>query len=326
MDIKKLAEEIIGGRRLTLKEECMGLIDTDLDELTSAADRIREKLTGNRADLCAIISGRLGRCPENCRFCSQSVWNHTGIDNHSFLDIDTILEDCEKYAKMGVDRYSIVTAGRLCEGEDLEKSIESYAALHEKFPEMVLCASQGLMTSEAYRRMKKAGVTMVHMNIETSKRYFPNVCTSHSYEEKLEAIGRAKEAGLDICCGGIIGMGETFEDRIDMALTIAGLHVQSIPLNALVPIKGTPFGNMPLLRNEDFLRTVAIFRFINPDAVIRIAAGRYRFENSGEALFHAGANAAITGHMLTTSGTGTEEDRKMLKEQGFRLKPSFFLP
>lgn len=319
MDVMMLADEIIGGKRLTEKEECMDLITADLDQLTRAADKIREKLTGNKADLCAIISGRLGHCPENCKFCSQSAYNHTGIDHHPFLDVDSILEDCDKYEKMGVDRYSIVTAGRLCEGEDLEKSLEAYSALHKRFPNMILCASQGLMTSEAYRRMKKAGVSMVHMNIETSKKYFPNVCTSHSYEEKLEAIGRAKEAGLDICCGGIIGMGETFEDRIEMALTIAGLHVQSIPLNALVPIKGTPFENMPLLSNEDFLRTVAIFRFINPDSVIRIAAGRYRFENAGAALFKAGANATITGHMLTTKGTGTEEDRKMLEDLHYKL-------
>lgn len=319
MDCSRLADEIIAGKRLKTREECLGLVDADLKELTEAADRIRESLTGNKADLCAIISGRLGHCPENCKFCSQSAWNHTGIDNHPFLDIETILEDCDMYEKLGVDRYSIVTAGRLCEGEDLERSIASYAALHKKFPDMILCASQGLMTSDAYRRMKEAGVSMVHMNIETSERYFPNVCTSHSYEEKLEAIQRAKDAGLQICCGGIIGMGETFEDRIDMALTIAGLDVQSIPLNALVPIKGTPFENMPLLTNEDFLRTVAIFRFINPDAVIRIAAGRYRFDRCGAALFRAGANAAITGHMLTTAGTGTEEDRKMLEEEGFEL-------
>ena len=167
--------------------------------------------------------------------------------------------------------------------------------------------------------MKAAGVERCHCNIETSRRYFPEVCTTHTYDDKIDNIRRAQEAGLDVCSGGIIGMGENWEDRIDMAVSLAELGIGSIPINVLRPIPGTPFEGMTAMSDEEVLRTVAIFRYINPTAWIRMAAGRGQFTEGGRELFESGANAAITGDMLTTTGTSMADDIEMFKKLGYEL-------
>ena len=161
---------------------------------------------------------------------------------------------------------------------------------------------------------------MYHENIETSEENFRNVCTTHTFEDKIKEIERIQDVGLDLCCGGIIGMGESWEDRINMALTISELGIRSIPINALIPVKGTPFGNLKAINKEDILRTIAIFRYINPTADIRIAAGRNYFEDGGKKLFESGVNAALTGDLLTTVGTSTNQDMKLFHEAGYVLK------
>jgi biotin synthase len=329
LTLEQLANEVIAGRRLRTVSAVLGkengtpnLLQAELGELAAGADRIRRALCGDKADLCAIVSGKSGRCGEDCKFCAQSRHNHAEVDAHGFLELDALLKDGKMDDARGVDRYSIVTAGRTLAGHDLDAAVRAYAALHEKFPEMKLCGSHGLMSREAFARLKEAGVEMVHCNIETSRRYFPSVCSTHTFDDKLRAIADAKALGLKICCGGIIGMGETWADRIEMALTTAELGVASIPINVLMPIPGTPFADRTKLSPEEVLRTVALFRWINPAASIRMAAGRSLFEDGGSALFKAGANATITGDMLTTVGNHTEEDRAMLAGLGFSLRPS----
>lgn len=318
MNLLKLSDEIINGKRLTRNDDLSFFADTDLNQLCEGADRIRKTLCGDHADLCSIINGRSGRCSENCKFCAQSAHHHTGIEEYSFLNKDTLLEDCRKHADKGVHRYSIVTAGRTLVGKDFEHACEAYKEMHEKF-NIRLCASHGLLTKDAFLALKESGVEMYHENIETSKRNFPNICTTHHYEDKIEGIHLAHEAGLSVCSGGIIGMGETFEDRVDMAVSLAELNVESIPLNALIPIKGTAFESLPPLTEEEILRTVAMFRYLNPTAYIRLAAGRTLMKNSGKKAFLSGANATITGDMLTTSGNNIEQDKKMLTEIGYSV-------
>lgn len=318
MDIKRLAQEIIGGRRLIREDNLDFFQDVNLEELSGAADEIRKALCGEEANLCSIINGRSGRCSENCKFCAQSAHHHTDIETYKFLDEETIVDDCKKHEKKGVHRYSIVTAGRALEGEELEKACRIYKVLRDTC-NIELCASHGLLSHEAFAMLKAAGVTNYHANIETSRRNFPNICTTHTFDDKLECIRRAKAEGFRVCSGGIIGMGETWEDRVDMALTLAELEVLSIPINALIPIKGTVFGDLEPLTEEEILRTVAMFRFINPSAYIRLAAGRTLMENSGRRAFMAGANATITGDMLTTSGNDIAGDKKMLEDMGFML-------
>lgn len=315
-----LAEKIIDGYRLTKEDDLSVLLTADLDELCTGADKIREKLCGNKVDLCSIINGRGGRCSENCKFCAQSAHHNTDCEEYGFLEQKTFMEGCAYASEQGVNRYSIVTAGRTMEGEDLEKAIAAYQVMHEAYPDMILCASHGLVKGEDLKRMKEAGVTMYHSNVETSEHFFPEICTTHTYEDKLNEIRLAKEAGMEVCSGGIFGMGETWQDRLDMAALLAELQVNSIPLNFLLPIKGTPLEDREKLTQEEIIRIVAIFRYLNPTAFIRIAAGRSYFEQGGEVLFRAGANATLTGDMLTTVGNNIAQDRDMLERLGFQLK------
>lgn len=179
-----------------------------------------------------------------------------------------------------------------------------------------LCASHGILSQEQFHRLVQTGVTSYHHNIETSRRYFPQICTSHTYDDRIRTIKAAQAEGLCVCSGGIIGMGETWQDRLDMAFELQGLGIESIPINALMPIPGTGMEGRPSLPPEDILRTIAIFRFINPTANIRLAAGRKLLPDNGKSALLTGASASITGNMLTTSGTTIAEDMEMLAELG----------
>lgn len=316
MNITGLAEEIINGRRLERGDDLSFFETCDLDELCQGADRIREHYIGEKVDLCSIINGRSGRCPEDCKYCAQSAHHHTDCEVYDFLEEEKIVEAAKVNAKEGVNRFSIVTAGKALTGEEFEKAIHAYGTMKEQC-DIELCASMGFLSKEQFERLKEAGVTRYHHNIETSRRNFPNICTTHTYDQKIATLKLIKEAGLDICSGGIIGMGETWEDRIDMAISLAEAGVDSIPLNALMPIKGTPLESLERIEEKDIMRTIALFRFINPTAQIRLAAGRALLENDGRKAFQAGASATITGNMLTTVACATiRSDKEMLSSIG----------
>ena len=317
MTIEKIAEEIIEGRRLSREDDLSFLLNLDLTKLCENADRIRAKLCGDHVDLCTIISGRSGKCGENCKFCAQSAHNHTDCKAHDFLDESIIFNEAKTNQEEGVHTFSIVDSGHSPLKEDFEKIISVFRKMNDEL-KIELCASLGFMTSEEFRRLKEVGVKRVHCNIETSRSFFPNICTTHTFDDKIANIKRAQNEGLIVCSGGIIGMGESFLDRIDMAFTLAELGITSIPINSLMPIKGTPFENLPRLSEEEILRTIAIFRFINPTAQIRLAGGRALMSDNGKKAFFCGANASITGNMLTTSGSTIKSDLEMLK--GMKLK------
>lgn len=311
-----LAKEIIAGRRINREDDLSVFLTCDLQELCKGADMIREHFVGDKVDLCSIINGRSGRCPEDCKYCAQSAHNHTNCEVYDFLSEDKILEACRLNEKEGVDRFSIVTAGKALTGEEFEKAIHAYETMNKNC-NIELCASMGFLTREQFRRLKEAGVTSYHHNIETSKRFFPSICTTHTYDMKIETLKVVKEEGLYACSGGIIGMGESWEDRLDMAISLSEVEVDSIPINALMPIKGTPLEGREVLGEADILRTIAFFRYINPKADIRLAAGRALLTNDGEIAFKSGASATITGNMLTTVAAATiRSDKEMLKRLG----------
>lgn len=318
---ENLVDSIIAGRRLTRSDDLSFLVNGDLDSLKKGANKIRESLCGNHVNLCSIINGRAGRCSENCKFCAQSAHHHTGAAVYDLLDADEVLSECKRNEKNGVHRFSIVTAGRCLKGDDFKKTLEIYKTLHEECPNISLCASHGLLDKEQFVELKECGVKMYHSNIETSRRNFPNICTTHTFDDKIACIKAAQSSGLKVCSGGILGMGETWDDRLDMALTLSELGIDSIPLNALMPINGTPLENLTPLTEDELLRIVAMFRFINPTAHIRLAAGRTLMQQSGREAFFSGANATITGDMLTTSGSNTARDREMLTACGFDISP-----
>ena len=239
--MEALAERIIRGERLDRRDDLSMLVELNLETLCRAADQVRRVLCGDRGELCTIVNGRSGRCSEDCRFCAQSCHYHTQAEEYPFLPVQEIVEEGKRNEAAGVHRYSIVTAGRGIHGRELDHALEAYRRLREETG-LGLCASHGLQTREEFQAMKEAGVTRYHANLETSRRNFPNICTTHTYEDKLENIRRAKEAGLEVCSGGILGMGETWEDRIDMALDLWELGVVSIPLNLLTPHPRDPSG------------------------------------------------------------------------------------
>lgn len=315
-DAIKIAEDIIAGRKLTREDDLAFFTECNPDELYKGADLIREYFVGSKVDMCSIINGRSGRCPEDCKYCAQSAYNHTDCETYDFLPKETILEACRINEHEGVDRFSIVTAGRALNGEEFEKAIDAYMDMKNEC-NIELCASMGFLTREQLHRLHEAGVTSYHHNIETSRRHFSNICTTHTYDQKLATLKMVKEEGMHVCSGGIIGMGEDFEDRIDMAFDLAEIGVDSIPVNVLMPIKGTPLENQPMLSEEEIMRTISMFRFINPKADIRLAAGRALLKNDGERAFMAGASAIITGNMLTTVSCATiRSDKEMLKRIG----------
>lgn len=315
-----LAKEIIEGRRLSREDNLNIFVDCDLEELCKGADLIRKHFVGDKVDLCSIINGRSGRCPEDCKYCAQSAYNHTDCEIYDFLPKERIMEACKLNEREGVDRFSIVTAGRALNGEEFDKAIEAYETMRDEC-DIELCASMGFLDTEQLHRLHMAGVTSYHHNIETSRRNFPNICTTHTFEQKLETLKAVKAEGMYVCSGGIIGMGETWEDRIDMAMCLYEVGADSIPINALMPIKGTPLENERLLTEDEILRTIALFRYINPKADIRLAAGRALLTNDGEKAFCSGASATITGNMLTTVACATiRSDINMLTELGREVK------
>lgn len=317
--VEKMKEKVLQGDLLT-REEAILLSREPLSELQEAANEIRETMCGNGFDICTIINGKCGRCSEDCKYCAQSAHYHTACtETYPLLSTEKILEGARYNAERGVLRYSIVTSGKRLSEREVDQVCESIRRVKEE-TSIEACVSFGLLDESQFRKIKAAGASRVHCNLESSARYFPEVCTTHTYEEKIETLKAARRAGLSVCSGGIMGLGETMEDRIDMVLTARELGVKSIPVNLLNPIPGTPYENNRPLTNEDACRCVAVFRFLIPDASIRLAGGRGLVGDKGKACFKSGANAAISGDMLTTAGITVETDMELIKELGYEAR------
>lgn len=314
--VTELTNKIIAGYRLSPTDDRSIFMDTPLEELSEEAYRLQKQFCGNHIDLCTIVNGRSGRCGENCKYCAQAACHKTGVDTYGFLPQEQIMAHAKANQDAGANRFSIVTSGGALSGKEFEMAIDVYKEMRRTLS-IDLCASHGLLTRSQFRRLREVGVTSYHHNIETSERYFPEICTTHSYADRIRTIKMAQAEGLCVCSGGIIGMGETWEDRFDMAFALQELGIESIPLNSLMAIPGTPLEHLTPLSGDEILRTIAIFRFINPTANIRLGAGRKLLPENGATAFLAGASASITGNMLTTSGTTIAEDMELIKELGF---------
>lgn len=314
----QIRQSIINGARIN-RAEALALVDTDRAELYQSADALRRHFLGDRFDLCSIINARSGNCTENCRFCAQSARHHTGIDTYQVIDEAEALNQARDNDLHGVHRLSLVTSGRTLAPATLEALIALFARMAET-TSLAFCASAGFLTPEIAGRLVAAGVRRYHCNLEASRNFFPKVCTTHTWEEKVETLRLARDAGMSLCSGGIIGMGETMADRIDMALELRELEVKSIPINILTPIPGTPLAELPLLTLDEVLTTVALYRFINPEAVIRMAGGRQQLGEEQYRCFTAGANGAIVGNYLTTTGASVAEDLSRLAALGYTFE------
>lgn len=316
--ITTLKEKVINGRSLT-KEEAMHLSSAKLSPLCEAADQIRRHFCGNAFDMCSIINGKSGKCPEDCKYCAQSAHYAANTTVYPLLSPEEILQAAEANTANGILRFSIVTSGKRLSDKEVEQVCDSFQKIQETCS-ISLCASMGLLTKKQFGMLKSAGVVRYHNNLETSRRFFPEICTTHTYEDKIQAIQDAQAAGLTVCSGGIIGLGETMEDRIDMALTLRELHIRSVPINVLNPIPGTPLEHNTPLKEEEVCRTAALFRFLLPDAILRMAGGRGLMGDQGRRVFQSGANGAITQNMLTTGGVTVHEDKILAEELGFEIR------
>lgn len=318
MNVESLGSQVLQGQQVS-REEAVWLYSQPLEELCRKADEIRAHFCSNGFDICTIINGKSGRCSENCRFCAQSAHSCTGTEEYPLLGSEEILAQARKNDEQGILRYSIVTSGKRLSDGEVDRMCHTVRQIRKETG-IAVCISFGLLNEEQFRKLKEAGVTRVHNNLETSRRYFPSVCTTHTFDDKIKAIRAAQAAGLSVCSGGIMGLGETPEDRIDMAFTLRELGIRSVPVNMLNPIPGTPFGENKKLSAEDMRRIVAVYRFILPKASIRLAGGRGLLEDKGRSCFRSGANAAISGDMLTTSGITVETDMEIIRELGYEVR------
>lgn len=316
--IHTLKNKVLSNHEVS-RDEAIQLVNAELGILCDAANEIRTYFCGNSFDICTIINGKNGMCSENCKYCAQSSHYHADVDEYPLLGSNEILKDALYNHSKGISRYSVVTSGRMLTDAEVDQICMSYHTVGKSCP-ITLCASHGLLTYEHFVKLKAAGVIRYHNNLETSRRNFPNICTTHTYDDKIATIKAAQRAGLSVCSGGIMGLGETLEDRIDMALDLRALGVESVPINILNPIKGTPFEHMPVLTSDEVRRIVAIYRFILPHNALRLAGGRGLLPDKGRSVFLSGANAAISGDMLTTSGISIDDDMKMLGDLGFEVR------
>lgn len=291
----------------------------DSKELFNAALEIRKKRCDNQSDICSIINAKQGGCSENCKYCAQSAHWKTSCKASTMIDSGSVISKCRTAVTHKVKRLSLVTAGKGLSGKEFSNILDIFSEAHSQCPQIKLCASLGIISYPQMLELKDAGVVRYHHNIETGKNFFSKICTTHTYDDRIKTLYAAKKAGLELCTGGIIGMGESTEDRLSLAFALKELEPHSIPINVLSPIKGTPLENAPPLSKDEILRTIAIFRFILPSSVLRIAAGRKALGKNGIEAFEAGANALISGDLLTIEGSTNKDDIEMLKELGFDL-------
>jgi biotin synthase len=317
MDLRELTDKVLNGGEIT-REEANLLVDAPLEELCKAADELRKHFQGDAFDMCAILSVKGGRCTENCKFCAQSSCSSADIPSFEVRDADYVAEDAKRYDGIGVARYCQVSSGRRLNKREIAQIAENIKRI-VKETNLMPCVSLGLMDREDLELLKNAGLKRVHNNIESSPKYFGNLCSSHTTDDKIKVMKLVHEAGLELCSGGIFGVGETWQDRIDMAFALREVQPESIPINMLKPIEGTPLEDREMISEEELRRIIAIFKFILPKSFVRFAAGRDVLEDSGMKCFTGGCNATITGNMLTVKGVSMVEDLKNIRELGYDL-------
>src|SRR3989339_349685 len=324
MTYKTLSRQIIEGKKISF-DKALQLIKTsdgDTFDLLSAANHIKQNFKGNKVKLCAIINAKSGKCSENCSFCAQSVHHKTSSDVYPLMSDEDIFSAAKNSQdKMGATCFSVVTSGKSIVKEDELSTIGSAIKNITDKTNLNRCVSMGTLSKNQIEELKSKGLKRLHHNLEAAESFFKKVCTTHTYKERLSTIKAAKEAGLEVCSGGIFGLGETLEQRIELAFTLQKLDVESVPINILNPIKGTPAAkNYKQMEPLEVLRLIATYRFILPKADIGVFGGRERaLRDLQPLMFMAGANVTLVGNYLTTKGQAPEKDLQMIADLGLKI-------
>ncbi|MDR2428340.1 MAG: biotin synthase BioB [Candidatus Margulisbacteria bacterium] len=289
--------------------------DAELPELMRQAREIRDRHTGQHAQLCSIVNAKSGSCPEDCAYCAQSARHQTGVETYALLPPEKILAKALLAKKNGAHCFGIVTSGRGLAPRDLEQALEAVRLIAAEG--IHAAASLGILDETALQKLKTAGLRRYHHNLETAESYFPRICTTHTYADRVRTARAAKKVGLELCCGGIVGLGETKAQRVELVMAIADLSPESVPLNFLNPVTGTRLENLPPLSINDICRTIALFRFFLPDKNIGVMGGREQLlKDRQDLVFAAGANGFMLGDYLTTAGNSVEADHALVAAAG----------
>lgn len=318
-DVMKLADRVIATGEGVSETEAVRLAEASLDALENAAERITKSCASRKFDTCSIINGKSGRCPEDCKWCAQSAHYHSHIHEYPLVSSEKLIQAAKFSQDRGIGRFSIVTSGKRLKPDEVKALCSSVRELSAE-TDIKLCLSAGLLSEDDLKAFREAGISRYHCNLESAPSFFGRLCTTHTQEEKISSLKAAVRAGLEICSGGIIGMGESLQQRIELAFTLRELGVKSVPVNILSPIPGTPLESQPLIPEEDVLRTIAVFRFILPDAFLRFAGGRARLSPQATIeAYRIGINASIMGDMLTTAGADIDSDMDRIRAAGYGL-------
>ncbi len=319
ISIAEISGRILDGGEIRYHEalELAHLPQAACPELFFHANRIRVHFFGNQIHLCSIINAKSGLCPENCAFCAQSTHHHAAVPVFPLVEVDEMVSHAREAEKEGSRCYGIVTSGTsISRGEELDRICRALRRIKEETCIRPAC-SLGMLDLKTATLLKEAGMEKYHHNLETARSFFPEICTTHAYEEDVETVRAAKQAGLKVCSGGIFGMGETPAQRVELAYTLKELDVDSIPLNFLNPIEGTKLAEADYLTPMECLRTIALYRFILPDKQISVCGGREKnLRDLQSWMFLAGASGTMIGNYLTTTGRAAEQDWQMLRDLG----------
>lgn len=322
MDWKALANRILDGGEGITRAEALAVLesaDEELLDVLQASYLIRKNFFGKKVSLHVLKNAKSGVCPEDCSFCSQSKSSSADVEEYDMQSADEIVAGAQDAANMQALRYCVVTSSRAPSENELKVITEAAARIKRDYPHLELCASMGFLTEEKARRLKESGVDRFNHNLETSANFYPSICSTHQYEDRVETARTVKKVGLDLCCGGLIGMGETLEDRVDLALALKDLKADSAPINFLDPREGTRLEGSARVTPNDCLRTLAMFRFVLTYAEVRIAGGRETCLRNLQPLSLYPANSMFTNGYLTTGGQNFEADRRMIEDAGFEI-------
>jgi len=314
--IDEITQRLLGGGEMSSEEgRWMIALDEDyLPWLMAGADRLRKIFRGNEVEVCAISNVRSGNCSENCSFCGQSGHHKTAAPKYGYIKNKSLVEQAQQAREWGASDFGVVSKGWGVRNDKERAQLKEYFAELDEHSDIGRCASLGALDRESADMLKEMGMENYHHNLESAESFFDKVCTTHTYQENIDTIKNAQDAGLRVCAGGILGMGESLDQRIELAETLRRLDVKSVPLNFLNPIEGTPMGSLTPMAPQEILHAIATFRYMLPKAEIRIAGGRHFLGDMQSMIFMAGASGVMIGNYLTTQGRKVEDDLKMIAD------------